>query len=174
MAHVALIELKRLPDPEESDETDVFAGMKQERRSYNKVCFFTSSIVLRNQLKTDIQGLFEDINDMLEFCSVETVESREEIGEHAVYIVDEADLTAEHYITLNDKGNLNGLYNLLKAGKVYFFSATMPAYFKQLFKATLGEVSDRSWKSQYQLTNDTSEPYEIKDFLCSSNKEMYS
>jgi hypothetical protein len=47
--------------------------------------------------------------------------------------LDEADLTAERFITFDDEGNLNGLYNLTKAAKVYFFSATMSKYFKDLF-----------------------------------------
>jgi hypothetical protein len=52
-----------------------------------------------------------DIDDRFEFAHTEDVTT---IGEHAVYLVDEADLAAERFISFDEYGNLNGLYNLTK------------------------------------------------------------
>ena len=89
--------------------------------------------MLCNQLETDIKELVRDIDDRFEFCHVDDPQAIEAIGIHNIYILDEADLTAERFITFDSEGNLNGLFNLVKASKVYFFSATMPKYFRELF-----------------------------------------
>jgi len=64
---------------------------------------------------------------------VDSADAIANIEPYDVYILDEADLTAERYISFDDDGNLNGLFNLTRASKIFFFSATMPKYFKELF-----------------------------------------
>lgn len=50
-----------------------------------------------------------DIDDRFEFAHIEDVTT---IGVHDVYILDEADLTAERFISFGSDGNLNGLFYL--------------------------------------------------------------
>ena len=87
-----------------------------------------------------------NIDDRFEFAHTEDVTT---IGVHNIYIVDEADLTAERFISFDGAGNLNGLFNLTRASKVFFFSATIPKYFKDLFNSCIGKIADKQWLSQY-------------------------
>jgi len=75
-------------------------------------------------------------------------------------IIDEADQCLEKLVTFDDDtGELNGLFNMTKVKKCYFFSATMPDYFKHIVSELNGAYKDLEFKSQYQLSTDAMEPY---------------
>ena len=77
-------------------------------------------------------------------------------------IVDEADQCMEKVLTFSsESGDLNGMFYLTQANKCYFFSATMSNYYKELVSQVFGDFKDESFRSQYQLTNNSPSPYSI-------------
>ena len=77
-------------------------------------------------------------------------------------IIDEADQCLEKLLTFDDHtGDLNGMINITKVKKCYYFSATLSDYFKHLVSEINGPCKDLEFKSQYQLSTDAMEPYQI-------------
>lgn len=65
-------------------------------------------------------------------------------------IVDEADLSLAHCISLDRETNLlNGLYHLKNATKAIYLSATMPTYFTKLITNCFGPFEHVTFTSQY-------------------------
>jgi hypothetical protein len=65
-------------------------------------------------------------------------------------IIDEADLSLAHTITLDkDACLLNGLVHLKDAKKAIYLSATMPPYFRNLIGHCFGEYDYVEFTSQY-------------------------
>jgi hypothetical protein len=112
------------------------------------VCFVTCNEVLSNQLKRDIVAIVPKLAEKLFFGHTDKPETIAK--SHEVMIVDEADMCMEKMITFNQTtGDLNGMFYLTGAHKVYFFSATMSDYYKELASQVIGAYDSQDFKSQY-------------------------
>jgi hypothetical protein len=106
-------------------------------KKYSSVTFVTSSKILCNQLKRDIGKLYSHgANQYFEYGHPLEPST---IRPNQVMIVDEADLSLAHAVTLDkDTQLLNGLYHLKDCSKAIYLSATMPKYFKDLIMNSFG------------------------------------
>ena len=140
------------------------------KNGHKTVGFVTSDQVLREQLKKDITAILPSFQGVFSFGHTDAPDS---IIAQDVMIIDEADQCLEKLVTFDDDtGELNGLFNMTRVKKCYFFSATMPDYFKHIVGELNGAYKDLEFKSQYQLSTDAMEPYQITGHLVKN--EIYN
>jgi hypothetical protein len=106
-------------------------------KKYSAATFVTSSKLLCNQLKRDIGKLYS--SGANQFFDYGHPQEPATIKPNQVMIVDEADLSLAHTVTLDKETTLlNGLVHLKDAKKAIYLSATMPTYFRSLIENCFG------------------------------------
>ena len=59
-----------------------------------------------------------------------------EVNQSHFFLIDVADFTTEQPITFDAEGDLNGLYHLLNADRVFFIGSTLSEHQKQVMQKT--------------------------------------
>jgi hypothetical protein len=130
----------------------------ERNRSFTAINFVTCNGILRDQLRQDITAMCPK-EYRFNFCSVLEPDS---IGPADVFFIDEADETLKHLVTFASSPlRLNGLYHC-KGKLTYLFTATMPSMFKITAEAALGITSYNAFITQYMLSTNSAEPFNIK------------
>jgi hypothetical protein len=110
-----------------------------------------------------MQRDFEHIDDLattqFSFFSMEDYSA---ITLNDIVMVDEADECFNQFVTFDGTNNyLNGLYNLVSCEKAFLLTATTPTLMRSLVQHCLGNHTKKEYLSQYQITSNATEPFEM-------------
>ena len=102
-------------------------------------------------------------------------ESINDVHKSHFFLIDESDFTTDQPITFDSDGDLNGLYHLLQAEKVFFIGSTLSDTQKQVMQKTFKVDADDILEpnpTAPQLLNEHAKYHDIKYNIAKSEEEQ--